>query len=302
MKITRISLVIATALFASTILMSSCHKKKTTDDEDSDTTEAADHSFAENASNDIVNIGSQATDNSSGSLSSYKMESVEGSLSSCATVKRDTLHHIDSVIFSNSLCMDGRVRNGILIFNYSASTNNAKHYRDPGFSCSVTSSGYSVDGNAITIINKTIVNTTPAGFNPSTTNLTWNISAHIQVARPAGTLDFSCTRTKTLLNTGDASVYHGSATPISWGLARISLTGNASGTTAKGNTFTASTDSPLIRDFGGCNVGGRHPFIQGQLEFTPNGKATRYIDFGNGSCDENATVTIKGHTYNINIK
>ncbi|MGZ4038782.1 MAG: hypothetical protein ACXVPQ_13210, partial [Bacteroidia bacterium] len=231
MKITRISLITAAALFASTVFMSSCHKKKV-EDEDSDTTEAADHSLAENASNDIVNIGSQAADNNSGGLSSYKMSGSEDVLSSCATVKRDTVNHIDSVIFNNSTCLDGRTRNGILIFNYSASASGAKHYRDPGFSCSVTSSNYSVDGNNINIISKNIQNTTPAGFDPSTTNLTWNITGHIQVARPAGTLDFSYTRVKTLLNTSSSSVYHGASTAISWNLAKISLTGNASGTTA----------------------------------------------------------------------
>ncbi|MGZ4037725.1 MAG: hypothetical protein ACXVPQ_07840, partial [Bacteroidia bacterium] len=71
---------------------------------------------------------------------------------------------------------------------------------------------------------------------------------------------------------------------------------------AQGRTFTANVTSALIRDFGGCSIGGRHPFIQGQLEFTPNGKATRYIDFGNGTCDETATVTIKNKTYTITLK
>lgn len=297
MKTRKFPLALAVIMFASAALVSSCKKKQETD---SDTTEASDHALGENTSNDIVNIGSQASDNSTGNLNTYKTENVEGTLSGCATVKRDTINQIDSVIFNNSTCIDGKTRNGILIFDYHTSTNGAKHYRDPGFSCSVKSVGYVVDGRAINIISKTITNTTALGFNPATTNLTWSINSHIQVTKPEGTLDFSSTRTKTLLNTSDPNVYHGAATAITWTKARVGITGSASGTTVKGNTFTANVTTQLVRDFN-CSVGGRHPFIQGELDFTPGTKPTRHIDFGNGSCDLNATVTINGHTYNITL-
>ncbi len=299
MKTTKLSILFVGSLFVFVTSISSCRKHK--EEKDEDVTEAADHSYAENASNDIINIGSQASDNNSSNLNTYRLGGTEDVLSSCATVKRDTINHVDSVIFNNSTCLDGRQRNGILNFNYSASTNGAKHYRDPGFNCAVTSNGYSVDGNAVNILSKNIINTTPLGFNPSTTNLTWNITGHIQVTKSNGTHDFSFTRTKTLLNTSDANVYHGSAIPISWNLARIGITGSANGTTASGKSYSGYVTSQLVRDFGGCTINNRHPFIQGTLEFTPSGKATRYVDFGNGSCDLNATVTINGKTHNITL-
>ncbi len=298
MKTTKLSILFVATLFVFATSITSCRKHK--EEKDEDVSEASDHSFAEHASNDIVNIGSQASDNNSGNLTQRNGGS-EDILSYCATVKRDSINHIDSVIFNNSTCIDGRTRNGILIFNYSASTNGAKHYRDPGFNCSVTSNGYSVDGNAVNIISKNIINTTAVGFNSATTNLTWNVTGHIQVVKSNGTHDFSYTRTKTLLNTSDANVYHGTPTPISWNLARIGITGSASGTTASGKSYSANVTGQLIRDFGGCTISGRHPFIQGTLEFIPSGKATRYVDFGNGSCDLNATVTINGKTHNITL-
>lgn len=298
MKNFRFNTILAIAV-AGIIGGTSCQKKH--NPADGDTGAAGDHSLAEHITSDIVNIGSQASDNNSGNLSSYKNESTENNLNACATVIRDTVNHIDSVIFNNSTCIDGKSRSGILIFNYSASTNGAKHYRDPGFKCSVTSSNYVVDGNQINIISKTIQNTTPVGFNPSVTNLTWNISSHIQVVKSDGTLDFSANKTKELLNTSNTNVYHGSASPISWNLARIGITGNANGTTVKGDNFTANVTSQLIRDFGACTINGRHPFIQGTIDFTPGSKATRHIDFGNGSCDLNATVTINGNTYTITL-
>lgn len=279
--------------------ITSCQKKQ--NPADNETGAAGDHSLAEHISSDIVNIGSQAADNNSGSLNSYKTENAENILNACATVIRDTTNHIDSVIFNNSACIDGKTRSGILIFNYSASTNGAKHYRDPGFKCTVTSSNYIVDGNQVNIISKTIQNTTPVGFNPTTTNLTWNITSHIQVTKSDGTLDFSANKTKELLNTSDPNVYHGATSAITWNLARIGITGNATGTTVKGDNFTANVTSQLIRDFGACTISGRHPFIQGAIDFTPGSKATRHIDYGNGSCDLNATVTIKGNTYNITL-
>ncbi len=298
MKNRKLSLAMVVLVMASAFLNTSC--KKHHEEEDSDTSAASDHSLVEHISSDIINIGSQASDNSSSSLTS-KGFTPENELSVCGIVKHDTINHIDSVFFNNSTCIDGRVRNGILIFNYSASTNNAKHYRDPGFTCNVTSSNYVVDGNQVSIINKTIVNTTALGFNPSSTNLTWNINGHIQVTKTDGTVDFSFSKTKTLLNTSDPNVYHGSPTPISWNLARIGITGSANGTTVKGDNFTATVTNQLIRDFGGCNISGRHPFIQGSLDFNPSSKPTRHVDFGNGSCDMNATVTINGHSHNITL-
>ncbi len=41
--------------------------------------------------------------------------------------------------------------------------------------------------------------------------------------------------------------------------------------------------------------------VAGQLAITPDGKATRYINFGTGTCDNDATVTINGNVYNITL-
>ena len=73
------------------------------------------------------------------------------------------------------------------------------------------------------------------------------------------------------------------------------ITGSASGTNAHGNTFTAQITIPLRREIG-C-----HHFVSGRFDLTPTGKATRTIDFGNGACDDQATVTINGNVYNITL-
>ena len=299
MKRTKIAF--AALMFTMVVSVLSCKKdSNTNNDADTDVSGASDNALAENTSNDIVSIASQSADNTSLTLSTFRSSDPSEDLSSCATVSRDTVTKIVTVTFNNSTCVDGRTRNGSLVFNYSASTNGAVHYRDPGFTCSVTSNNYIVDGNQVSILSKTITNTTPVGFNPASTNETWNITANISIVKASGaTVSWTCNRVKTLLNT--STTYTDAATPIDWHNARIGITGTANGTRANGETFTANVTSQLIRDFGGCNINGRHPFIQGTLTYSPTGKATRYFDYGSGTCDLDATVTINGVPHPITL-
>jgi hypothetical protein len=282
------------------LLFTSCRKDNT----EEETSSAEDHAMAENIYNDINAMAGQASDISSGSMSNYRLGSDELILSlSCATIVHDSVNRTVTITFSGGTCQDGRTRSGSLIVNYSASTNGATHYRDPGFSCTVTSNNYVVDGNAVNIINKTITNTTATGFDPATTNLTWHIDAHIQITKSSGgTIEWTCSRDKSLLNTSDVNVYHGASAPVTWSLARIGHTGSGSGTCADGESFSVTITSMLIRDFGGCIVSGKHPIIQGTLDMTKGTRPVRHVDFGNGACDNLATVTVNNHTRTITLR
>jgi len=286
-------------ILALSLTIVACKKdKKEEPEQDKETVAASDNSYSENMANDIVLIGNQALDNSNNTLSTFRgvQPPDEAFLTTCASsVVVDTNLRTVTVTFSNTVCSDGRTRSGSLIFDYSQSTNGAKHYRSPGFKCSVTASNYKVDGNAITINSKVIQNTTAVGFNPLTTNITWSITSDISVTKTDGNVvTWNCTRYKTLLNTSDTSVYVNDGIPIVWSKARVGLTGSASGVTAQGNSYTSTIISQLVRDFN-CAPGTyahRHPFIQGVVEFTPQGKQTRRIDFGSGARDEIATLTV----------
>ncbi len=275
--------------------MTSCKKKDVTT-ADTDTSSASDNTLAENSSNDVVNIGAQASENAS--LSSYREANTDNVLSTCAIISRDTVAKTVTVTFTGGTCLDGRVRTGSLTFDYHLSPAGATHYRDPGFTFTVTSNNYVVDGNQITIVNKTVTNTTAPTFNPAQTNLTWSIVATINIVKSNGTtITFTSTRTKTLLNTSDTSVYRGSALPIVWSHAKIQIDGSGSGT-RNGENFS-STATAMVRDFN-CSVGNHHPWISGTLDYQPpSPKYLRHIDFGSGTCDLDATVTINGTTYNI---
>ena len=299
MKKTKMTLALAGIMLASAAIVSSCKKKESTPD--TDTSGAADNHLAENTSNDVVSMGAQASDNTTASFSTYRNGGETQILGlGCATVSKDTTLKTILVSFNGSVCADGRTRSGSLTFSYANSVNGAKFYRDPGFELDVTSNNYVVDGNAVNIQNKTIKNITPVGFNASNTNEQWSISADITITKAAGgTINWTSNRVKTLLNT--SVVYTNAATPINWKQARIGITGSANGSRSTGETFTVNITNQLIRDFGGCDLGGKVPFIEGTFIYTPSGKAARTFDYGNGSCDFNATVTINGVTHAITL-
>jgi|ERR1035437_411518 hypothetical protein len=278
----------------------SCRKHSKEEEEDNDTSEAQDHTLAQTTSNDITSMVSEVSE--TGSSSSYRQGNNDVFGLGCSTVYRDTVRRVDSVVFAGT-CLDGKPRSGSLTFTYASNT--AMHYRNPGFSCTVKSYNYVVNGNQVNIISKNITNTTAPGFNAANTNLTWSITGNISVVKSGGgTHSFSYNHIKTLLNTSDPNVYHGQSIAISWNLARVGFAGNASGTTANGRSYSANITSQLVRDRAcspDVNHPGHHPFIQGTIDFSPSGKATRTIDYGNGNCDLNATVTINGHSHAITL-
>ncbi|HLG36191.1 MAG TPA: hypothetical protein VI757_15035 [Bacteroidia bacterium] len=298
------------SLFAASLVaavLAGC-KKDNKEEIDTDTSAAEDNSFAEHTSSDIIDIGSQAADGKN-SLSGFRVEDAS-SLLACATVTHDTINHIVTVTFN---CP---ARSGVLIFNYSASPPGSRHYRDPGFTCTVTSNNYVVYGNQVNIINKTITNIThggiPVGYDPMTENEKWHITADISIIRPSGAvIAWNCDRIKELLNTSTvcpASDFinfpNQDTIPINWPMARVGITGSASGTRTYNNvteSITVNITSQLIRDFGACSSNGHYPFFIGTLDHTRSGHPTRHLDFGSNIsgqitnvCDKWVLITPPG--------
>jgi hypothetical protein len=269
---------------------------------DTDTQGAADNAYVENLSNDMDNIGDQAGSSNAGTnLSTYRNGEPKNSiLSTCAMVHMYSAFASDPdtllVDFGNTncVCSDGKVRNGQIRYVFPAGA----HYRDSGIVITVTPVNYFVEGNQVSG-SKTITNRGRV----SGGNLQWDITANLTVVRTggAGTITWSSTRQKVLLNT--STVISGSIVP-DWTQARIGITGSGNGTTANGNTYTMVITNQLVRDFScspNSSIPHKHPFIQGTFEYTPNGRLTRTIDFGPGTCDLDATVSVGGHPFNITL-
>ena len=271
---------------AVSIIVISCKKKDTTPATvDSDTSAASDNALAEGTFNDANNIADQAN---AGTLTSYLTTNTgsldKGLLSSCATISLDTTSappaRIITVNFgtTNCLCSDLRYRRGIIKISFSG------HYRDSASVHSITFNNYFVNDNQI-LGTHTVTNN---GHN-NAGHLNYTVSVvggQIIKANNGGTITWASTRNREWI--------YGANTP-QWNDDVYSITGSASGTGANGSSYTATITTPIKIELS-C-----HYIVSGVLDLTPSGKPTRTIDWGNGACDDQATVTINGHVYNITL-
>ncbi len=264
------------------ILFTSCKKK--TEDTDRDTSASSDNALAEGTYNDVHNIADQA---SSGTLTSYLAPSTSGEkglLSSCAVVTINTTvnPHTITIDFgsTNCLCSDNRYRRGIINVSYTGL------YRDSASTHTISFTNYFVNDNQV-MGTKTVTNNGHNGAGHLTFSIQVNGTIIKSAANGGGTITWTSTRTREWIA--------GESTLATWSDDEYLITGTASGTNAQGTTFTASTTSALDVKMN-C-----HYIVAGGFQITPNGKATRYVDFGSGACDNQATVTINGNIYNITL-
>lgn len=273
-------LVIAT----SGLILTGCRKEK---NEDNDTSGSSDNAYAEATFNDVNNIADEA--GISGSLSNYKTGQDLGGIlaSSCATItlqnantgNQDTL----TIDFgpNNCQCADQRYRRGKVIVYYSGM------YKDSASTHTITFSNYFVDDNQIsgtkTVTNKGHI---------TNGNLTFDVvvNGQIDLANNAGTITWSSNRTR-VWTSGESTIF--------WNDDVYSISGSATGTDRNGKSFSATITTPLVRNMA---LGCRRHFVSGVFDFVPQGKPTRTVDFGNGACDNVATVTINGKTYTVYMK
>jgi hypothetical protein len=239
-----------------------------------------------------------------------------------------------TVTFNNTVGKDGHVRNGVLMFNYGATTTlvGVDYGRQPAFCAAVTAVGYTVDDYTVTINSMKVTNTTPVGF-PSTTpytpanyNLTWSIASDIKVTHAAEISTFNGTINKTLLNTKIGTqvpmpiaspqtftAYPATGTSLNLPKAWYSYSGTGQGSLPDVGPYGV-TITNLTRNFnsspetfyssaGMFVTPERHPFLSGTMTFKPGAKPTRDVDYGAGeNCDYNAKVTISGITYDVDCK
>ena len=282
MKAKLVTSVLGIIAITGIICLSSC-KKKDMSEKDTDTSSASDQSLASSSVNDLTNISDEAGRNYS--VSSFRTADANGLLAtSCAIITVDTLSATKTITVNfgatNCICNDGRNRRGSIILSF-----NGK-YRDSLTVITVNPVNYFVNDNQVSGT-KTITN---KGHNAAN-HLVYEISANMTIvkANGAGTISWSSVRQREWI---------AGETTLIWSDDIYSITGSASGTSASGNSFSSIITSPLIRNM---SLACRKHFIQGVLEHTPNGKATRIINFGNGACDDQATVTINGNTYTITL-
>ena len=264
----------AVVIAASALSFSACDKEPK---DDSDTGVATDYYNGQKESDEIVAaLNSAAQDND-------VMRIEETLLPPCASVLVDTMSSPKTITidFGTAGCLcddwDNKTRKGKIIASWTGK------YRDAGTVIQVQTQDYYVNGNKHEF-NKTVTND---GFNTAGhLSYTVNISLAKITYTDGTTLQWTSTRTREWVE-GEPTL-----TPYD---DVYEISGSANGTARNGDSFSVNITNPLEVALSCLWV------RSGTMVITPENKPARTLDFGNGGCDDDATVEINGTTYNINL-
>ena len=266
-------------MVAASMILTSCKKKE---DEDKDTQSASDNEESEFVSNDALNMADQAANGKN----SFKNGDAVYAPMSCATVTRDTANSADADTVTidfgstNCQCNDGRYRRGIIMIIHQGKWWIANSYR------TITFDNYYVNDRHIEGTHTVTYN----GLN-SANHANWSITAtNMKITSPDGTKYHTWNSTRNREHSSNNS------TPFNPFDDVYSITGSASGSNSNGVSYTANITNALKRHLD-CKY-----FEAGTVELTPSNKPMRTLDFGtDGTCDNQATVTINNNTYTITL-
>lgn len=168
--------------------------------------------------------------------------------------------------------IDGKRRSGLVTCVFS------NYWHIVGSSVKVTLSNYVVEGMSITTDSMKITHSGASAFTHQVFQGRcftgdWN-------------LQWSATRTFTqTAGAGDLDPYNDV----------FSTTGNASGVNRDGKAYEVMISTPIVKRTS-CKW-----IESGRLDITPDGLATRSVDFGSGNCDKTATLIINGNSFTFDM-
>ena len=273
--------VVPTVVLGFTIFFTSCQSTEpiNTANETISTT-ANDESQVSTTSDAVVSAADQYTPNFNSSGMRVKSEIAE-KISDSVTI---TVDRPDAQTFPKVVTIDygtagfvgkrGNILKGKMIVTISNKMDIV------GSTKTITFDNFSVNGNAL---NGAKVITYKG-------NDSWTINANDTLTRTDGTVvTWSTERTRSRIDDNQTPL-------IKWD-DTFAITGSASGVNAKGKAYTMTIDeaNPLI-------IGGGYPhFTQGKLTITTETK-TIYMDYGDGTKDNIATLTLNGKVKLITLK
>ncbi len=270
--------IIPALLILSIAFVSACRKDR--DDLD-DTTVASDNEQSETFSNDVMNIADNAAKSGEAGLRTSSEQEVYEGLGQCATITHDTVSNPRMLTIDfgtvNCLCADGRNRRGKIIVSYTG------RYFEIGAVKTMNFDNFYRNDNKL------------EGTRIITNNgldaqgrMNWTINAqNMKISKSNGKMHtWNSVRTRTILAGNDTKT---------WTDDVYEITGSANGVNANGNNYTANITKPLHKAMS-CRW-----IDSGTIEITPEGRVTRTVDFGNGNCDDQATVSVKKRTRNITL-
>jgi len=200
--------------------------------------------------------------------------------SPCLTVTHDTTVTPRLITLDygsvNCRCRDGRMRRGIVQISYTGRPN------QPGSVITVTHNNYFVNDHQISG-SRTLTN----GLYPATGNPARMRSANITISFPRGG---SMNRVET-----DTVEFNAGYTTPNNRLDDVFLIRGISSGSQGSFTFNRVINTPLRRE-GSCQW-----LTSGNVTISRSSRPSRTIDYGTGSCDNQATVTVNGTTRTITL-
>lgn len=173
---------------------------------------------------------------------------------------------------------DGKLRSGKIVTIFTGSM------LIPGSKASTTFVNYNVDSFRIEGIH-TIENKSTSNHFAWQVNI---INGKITNAQSGKWVEWNCVR--------DHEQIKGNGSPFYSQDNVFQITGNSRGSKSDGNSWAAEITQPVIRKF---TCAWR---VKGEITFTRNSNTkTAVLDYGDGSCDDQATVTVNGKTHRITL-
>lgn len=249
--------------------LAACRKDKD-ETPDLDYTSASDNARAEDYFNDMLAVADDVA-------KSNGLRSADDGCEPVVTINTDVMPHTMLIDFGTVNCeaSNGRLRRGQLLVTFTGG------YRDPGTVITITPLDYYVNNNHVQGL-KTVTN---MGENTDGhTYFAIQVDGTVTAGDGSWTAEHHATRTRTWIA--------GEESPNPYDDVYL-ITGNGNGVNRMGVPYVLSITEALRVEIG-C------PWIvSGSVEITPEGHATRYVDFGSGSCDANVSVTVNGNTFNF---
>jgi len=275
----RVNLILALITFTGfAFLVTGC--KKDNDIQLEDTTISQDDAYAESTFENVSDMADEAYEIGTGdNLKSYPGGRMF--LSECATVTMDTtaFPRMLTIDFGeeNCLCNDGKYRRGKIIITFTG------RYREPGTVITHNFEDYFVNDNSVDGT-KVVTN---MGENDNG-NLYFTIEVEGIVQKEDGsTFSWNDSRVREWIQ--------GSDTHNRWDDIYL-ITGTASGIRPNGLTWEREIMTALRVELA-CRF-----IVSGTIELRPEDRPIRLLDYGNGECDNEATVTVDGETYTIYLR
>lgn len=257
--------VVGIALLALALATVSC-KKDSNESLDTDTQSSSDNYMAEQQINDEIKQVEDAANNNN-----------LGKAGPTITVDSTTNPRVMTIDFgTGTIGTDGKTRSGKLVVTWTG------RYRDIGTVITITPDNFYQENKHIEGT-KTIVNN---GRN-SSGNLTYSITVtNAKVTTSDGKIrTWNATRTREWID-GESTKYIGDDVYL--------ITGGATGVNVNGKNYTSTITNALRFDLS-CP----YRLTEGRVEITPEGKVTRVVDYGDGTCDATFKVSIGARTITV---